>query len=696
MTPAVLRWSGAMNSNPENPLLTEPQSRHLLVNWQEIDRLLGEIESILTSASSKSVFPKYKPELSPVQANVIRDYVANIRREIVQSAKAFNMPLPPARLGPVHSIRVDLIFAEIAVEECTPERMRGYGEVTETAVPQLRGMVEQLKSSLGKLAGYLDRGGDLRARLGRLEQRSDELALLTRITDIVERRGMVEFRPAIGVIIEHLSSRVFEIAIFGRVSSGKSSLLNHILEVGILPVGVTPVTAVPTRVVYGPEPGIEVSVVGREAEHFALDRLAEFVSEQYNRGNEKRVTRVVAELPSSKLREGIVFVDTPGLGSLATEGAAETLAYLPRCDRGVLLIDSSSTLTEEDIGTIRMMLEAGIPASVLLSKADLVKLDDREQATRYTREKIQERLGVEIPVRPVSVEPGADILLDAWFSEEIAPIYQQHRELASESIRRKIGVLRDSVQSALRMMLGHDDSRNDPGSDVVQNAARKLRNATGSFDAVSQRCFELISRLHDSAPLAIGQIAREAALLLRSNSRREVSGEWIGAAAQRFAAQEARGIPEILTQLAQDSAAALIECARDLEAPSAPGPSEFAASIQEMPLLDIAKTDIVLHSGILGKHWTRLATGAFEAKLTEAIGAALSQAFNAWSSVLGQWLRTSLKKIRDGFDAYAESYRATIVRLEGAGGDRDAPDREMLTQDLAELEETDAVPIERI
>jgi hypothetical protein len=43
-------------------------------------------------------------------------------------------------------------------------------------------------------------------------------------------------------------AKSFEIALFGRVSSGKSSLLNAVLETNLLPIGVTPVTAVPTRI----------------------------------------------------------------------------------------------------------------------------------------------------------------------------------------------------------------------------------------------------------------------------------------------------------------------------------------------------------------------------------------------------------------------------------------------------------------
>ena len=82
--------------------------------------------------------------------------------------------------------------------------------------------------------------------------------------------------------------------------------------------------------------------------------------------------RAVVEIPSARLSQGIVLVDTPGLGSLARRGAAETMAYLPACDLAILLIDAGATLNDEDIGTLRLLYEGGIPAIVLLSKADLL------------------------------------------------------------------------------------------------------------------------------------------------------------------------------------------------------------------------------------------------------------------------------------------------------------------------------------
>jgi hypothetical protein len=389
------------------------------------------------------------------------------------------------------------------------------------------------------------------------------------------------------------------------------SLLNHILGTEVLPVGVTPVTAIPTRVIFGPEPAIDVSfAIGRQ-ERLGIERLPEFVTEQQNKGNDKQVTRIVVEFPSRRLEDGIVFVDTPGLGSLATAGAAETLAYLPRCDLGVLLVDSASTLTEDDVGTIRMLLEVGIPASILLSKADLIEPEDRERAVAYTKEKIRERLGVGLPVIPVSVAPSDAILLDLWFDAEIAPVYARHRELARQSIRRKIGLLRESVASALRMALGRDLRADSPLPEALQRAGHELRAATGAFDDAWRRGFQLLDRLREAPDLVVAGLAHEAAALIRSSGQREIESEWLRSASQRIAAEQLRDLPKILAKLALDSAHALNECARDLNTSEAPNPAEFASAVQEMPLIDIGSIESHLHAGILARTWNGSAVRGF-------------------------------------------------------------------------------------
>jgi GTP-binding protein EngB required for normal cell division len=89
----------------------------------------------------------------------------------------------------------------------------------------------------------------------------------------------------------------------------------------------------------------------------------------------------------------------------------------------------ASTLTQEDLDLLRLLTEAGVPAQVVLSKADLLSSEDRQQTVQYVREQIRGQLGLDLPISPVSTVGADEALLVAWFDKEIAPLFAQHRAL---------------------------------------------------------------------------------------------------------------------------------------------------------------------------------------------------------------------------------------------------------------------------
>jgi len=76
--------------------LNSSQQLHLLSSCKYADQLLSEAESILFASGSKSAFPKYQPDLAPMQAKVVEDYIARIRAQMVRVLKsqASRLPLP--------------------------------------------------------------------------------------------------------------------------------------------------------------------------------------------------------------------------------------------------------------------------------------------------------------------------------------------------------------------------------------------------------------------------------------------------------------------------------------------------------------------------------------------------------------------------------------------------------------------------
>jgi dynamin family protein len=148
--------------------------------------------------------------------------------------------------------------------------------------------------------------------------------LLRELERVITKHGLVEFRGPLSIVIERLESGHLEVGVFGRVSSGKSSLLNYLFEAEVLPVGVTPVTAVPTRISSGPKAEAGIEFAEEPPRIVPLSELVDYATEQRNPGNAKHVTRIFVKFPARRLREQVVFVDTPGLGALAVAGVEET------------------------------------------------------------------------------------------------------------------------------------------------------------------------------------------------------------------------------------------------------------------------------------------------------------------------------------------------------------------------------------
>ncbi|MFZ3341329.1 MAG: dynamin family protein [Terriglobales bacterium] len=656
---------------PERPahLLNSNHERRLSVTCRHIDKLLAEMESALNVSASKLAFPQYASDLSPAQRRVIEDYISRIRGQLMRVLDGQGMERPQADIPVSRALHVNLTFVDIAAEELKPEYMSGYGQVPQAAAVELNGIAGELHGLVKQLDQYLTRGSreNLQERLQRLEQTGDEVEALKRLESVISEHGLVEFRSTLSMILDRLEDNSFEIAIFGRVSSGKSSLLNAILGTDVLPVGVTPITAVPTRLMYGDCPGVRVWFANRIPEQFDISQLAQFVAEQMNHGNEKHVTRIVVQIPSARLREGIAFVDTPGLGSLATRGAAETLAYLPRCDLGVVLIDAGSTLTPDDLQTIQILYDAAIPANVLLSKADLLTIEDRSRVIGYVKDHIKEELHLDLAVHAVSVMPGSKDLLQHWFEQDIAPLYSQRQDLKLRSIRRKLGALRQSVEMALRTRLRRKEQISPKEVEQLRVIESELRQASGRLEEMKKLARGVADQLeYSSAPI----LRFAGATLVESWLKQGASAETVPMIVRNavtFQVQEqTESLRRRMDALANKLHETLAAAAKVLEVENLPGAQEFSDVVREMPAFDLGQVDIQMRPPVFpGLFGGSIARSMVTKRLAGMIGGQVTKSLSAYHALLYDWSDRTLNRMQRRFDAYANSYRAQVERLVG-------------------------------
>ncbi len=671
--------------------LNEFQARRLRVTCQYIDKVISEIEEVLNSAASKAAFPKFVQDVTPAQRRTIEDYLARIRAQLARVLDGQGIPRPDAWIPTSRAVYTSLTVIDIAVEELRPRYMRGYGEVPAELATELEGISGELRGLVARLNQYLLQGAgqDLKNRLQRLEQTSAELELLAQIERVVTDRGLVEFRSSITGIAERLEDQSLEVAVFGRVSAGKSSLLNAILGEEILPVGVTPITAVPTRIRFGQAAALTVSYAERPTQTFEIKRLMEVASEKGNPHNEKRVTRIVLDLPSPRLREGVTLVDTPGLGSLATTGASETLAYLPKCDLGVVLIDAGSTLTTEDLQTLETLQEAGIPVQVLLSKADLLSKEETEHMIGYVREHVSKECQLDVPVYAVSAMPGHRALLERWFETEIHPLFERSRELKALSIKRKVGALRDSVAAALLLRVRRSRGVSGTDPDKLREVEAGLRRATGQI--VERR--NQLEREIESFP-------RDTAWLLDRAADR-LGEEWAGKTGEsgvvefvifesivRNVHQQVKVYRQVLENLAHDLHSELTSAAKALSLPHGPADEEFTSAIRAMPVFDFAGSDLRL----VPPKWSRLlGKRVMQAVVRHEVRSRLEQSLNerlaVYCGVYRDWCSSVLQQFEKRFSSFADGYRAQAERAQ-AGGTLGTEEENALLRDLRALGET--------
>lgn len=210
--------------------------------------------------------------------------------------------------------------------------------------------------------------------------------------------------PAQREIIERLSrfrgrlgEGLLRVAVLGQFKRGKSTLLNALLGVPLLPTGITPVTAIPAFIKAGPNTSVRIAFKGGK-EPFLTTNAAEipgilehYISEVENPRNRLNVESVGIEVRSELLAQGIVFVDTPGVGSTFLHNTQAAEAVLSECDAAVFVISADPPITEVELDYLVKVQELIPKIYFVMNKVDLLDFHDRSLAERFLADVLEGR-----------------------------------------------------------------------------------------------------------------------------------------------------------------------------------------------------------------------------------------------------------------------------------------------------------------
>ncbi|OZC83815.1 Isoniazid-inducible protein iniA [Rhodococcus sp. 06-412-2C] len=206
--------------------------------------------------------------------------------------------------------------------------------------------------------------------------------------------------------VEAARSRVLDprrrIIVVGPLKQGKSQFVNSLLNLTVCSVGDDETTAIPTVVSNAESFSAQLVLADPGSEPIRVDVPADevtTVTPASPRAQGREVLRLDIGVPSPLLADGLVLVDTPGVGGHGNPHAAGTLGLIPSADAVLVVSDASREFTEPELSFLRQVQGLCPAVAVLITKIDLYP--HWRQIVEANRGHL-DRGGLEVQMLPVS------------------------------------------------------------------------------------------------------------------------------------------------------------------------------------------------------------------------------------------------------------------------------------------------------
>ena len=295
--------------------------------------------------------------------------------------------------------------------------------------------------------------------------------------------------------------RELMVVVAGEARRGKSSLINALLneKEDICPVDINVCTNVVTLIRYGREERIEAHIQdengenGIRKERISRSQIASYVSEKENTNNYKNVMLLQVEIPNELLKEGVVFVDTPGVGSLNISHGEATFAFLPNADLLLFVTDAQNGMTETELEFLKRGCQYCANVVFPLTKKDL-SLGYKTVASDNA-DKIHKELGIpmeKIQIIPVNSKKKRDYLVSgsriAYKSSNYMELEQAIWSAVSQTKARRLFLpfIREVQMELLKVQdsLDMQEKYLGKGKEQVEVLTDALKKQRASLDAL--------------------------------------------------------------------------------------------------------------------------------------------------------------------------------------------------------------------
>lgn len=191
--------------------------------------------------------------------------------------------------------------------------------------------------------------------------------------------------------------RKVRIAIVGENKSGKSSIVNALIESDLAPTDSLEFTFTPMIFRYGAQPSAHVEYQNGQTQIVAVQRLETELRNLHANHQGSDVVRVVVEMPIELLKV-FELADVPGLGA-AEDNARIARAFTEEKVDAVLFVLNASLIGQSSMAQeIRALTQEFPEVALILNKMDVHGFENAERMLEYVRE---QDFGRSLPIFPM-------------------------------------------------------------------------------------------------------------------------------------------------------------------------------------------------------------------------------------------------------------------------------------------------------
>jgi hypothetical protein len=351
------------------------------------------------------------------------------------------------------------------------------------------------------------------------------------VVDLALQAALAYGRADFGARLRQTRRRLAEdgvrVLVVGEFKQGKSHLVNALLNASVCPIDDDIATTVPTIVRYAEVPAaMTVREFGddlaADSTPVPVDRLADYVCDP---GNRREISYAEVGVPRTLLAGGLVVVDTPGVGGLASMHGAAIIAAMSLADAVVFVSDAGAEYTASELDFLRHAAQVCPNIVCALTKVDLhphwrriADLDRRHLANAELEAEVVPvsstlRLhAVRTNDHMLNAESGFPVLIGLLRDRVVG----QADQLACRVAAQDVVTITDQLAATMRAQLSVYQGGGAAGKlirelELAQSRADRLRERSARWQqTLSDGIADLISDIEYDLRDRMRQIGRDA------------------------------------------------------------------------------------------------------------------------------------------------------------------------------------------